>query len=188
MRRLRRRKSKADDGGGQAEGRREVRGPGKAVLRRADGRHRVASWESFKRGEGKLAKVIEDQVFALNTGEVTPPIRTRQGFILLKVTDHTQAGVQPLKAVEPQVQQAIYEEAIQPALRTYLTNLRDNAFIEIQPGFVDTGASPKQIKALFAASTPPPLKKKARRRRGWSGRRTAERSCAKPAVRRRLPR
>lgn len=117
--------------------------------------------EPFKRGEGKLAKVIEDQVFALNTGEVTPPIRTRQGFILLKVTDHTQAGVQPLKAVEPQVQQAIYEEAIKPALRTYLTNLRDSAFIEIQPGFVDTGASPKQVKALFAASTPPPLKKKA---------------------------
>jgi peptidyl-prolyl cis-trans isomerase SurA len=117
--------------------------------------------EPFKRGEGKLAKVIEDQVFTLNTGDVTPPIRTRQGFILLKVTDHTKAGVQPLKTVEPQVQEAMYEEAIKPALRLYLTSLRDKAFIEIQPGFVDSGASPKQVKALFAASTPLTVKKKA---------------------------
>jgi peptidyl-prolyl cis-trans isomerase SurA len=117
--------------------------------------------EPFKRGEGKLAQVIEDQVFALNAGDVTPPIRTRQGFILLKVTAHTPAGIQPLSAIEPQVQQAIYEEAIKPALRTYLTGLRENAFIQILPGFVDTGASAKQVKAQFAASTPPAMKKKA---------------------------
>jgi peptidyl-prolyl cis-trans isomerase SurA len=130
--------------------------------------------EPFKRGEGKLAQVIEDQVFALNTGDVTPPIRTRQGFILLKVTEHTQAGVQPLSAIEPQVQQAIYEESIKPALRTYLTGLRDSAFIEIQPGFVDTGASPKQVKALFAASTPLTVKKKeAKKARLEQGRKAA---------------
>jgi peptidyl-prolyl cis-trans isomerase SurA len=37
----------------------------------------------YHRGDGKLAKVIEDQVFALKAGESTPPIRTRQGYILL---------------------------------------------------------------------------------------------------------
>ncbi|HEV2619654.1 MAG TPA: peptidyl-prolyl cis-trans isomerase [Acidobacteriaceae bacterium] len=144
--------------------------------------------EPFKRGEGKLAQVIEDQVFALNAGDVTPPIRTRQGFILLKVTAHTQAGIQPLSAIEPQVQEAIYEEAIKPALRTYLTGLRENAAIEIQPGFVDTGASPKQVRAQFAASTPPAMKKKAAKKarleqaRNTSPKRPAPVNSANPGV------
>jgi peptidyl-prolyl cis-trans isomerase SurA len=115
---------------------------------------------TFQPGDGKLAKVIEDQVFALKTGETAPPIRTKSGFLILNVTQHTQAGIPPLSAVDEQVQQAVYEEAMKPALRTYLTDLRDKAFIEIQPGFVDTGASPRETKAVFAASIPPPVRKK----------------------------
>ena len=113
----------------------------------------------FKRG-ALGSKVLEDPTFALNAGEWTAPIRTRQGFIILKVTEHTQAGIPPLSAVEPQVQQAIYEQAIQPALRAYLTKLRENAFIDVLPPFVDSGASPKETKAVFAGATPPPAKKK----------------------------
>ena len=112
----------------------------------------------FKRGD--LGKVLEDQTFPLKAGEWTAPIRTRQGYVVLKVTDHVQAGVQPFTAVEDQVQQAMYEEAIQPALRTYLTKLRENAYIDVAPGFVDTGASPKQTKPVFQGAAPLPTKKK----------------------------
>ncbi len=114
----------------------------------------------YQRGDGKLAKVLEDQTFALKQGEFTAPIRTRQGFVVFEVTEHTQAGIPPLSAVEQQVQEAIYAAAIQPALRTYLTDLREKAYIDIAPGFVDTGASAKQTKEVFASSTPLPEKKK----------------------------
>ena len=114
----------------------------------------------FKRG-ALGSKALEDPTFALKAGEWTEPIRTRQGFVVLKVTEHLQAGIAPLSAVDEQVQQAIYSEAIQPALRTYLTGLREKAFIDIEPGFVDTGASPKQTKPVFAAATPLPTAKKA---------------------------
>jgi peptidyl-prolyl cis-trans isomerase SurA len=110
---------------------------------------------------GQLAQVLEDQTFPLKPGEFTAPIRTRQGFVVLKVTEHAAAGVQPLSAVDEQVRNAIYEEAIQPALRTYLTGLRDKAYIDIAPGFVDTGASPKQTKPVFTTYTPPSVKKTA---------------------------
>jgi peptidyl-prolyl cis-trans isomerase SurA len=113
----------------------------------------------FKRGA--LAKVLEDQTFDLKPGESTAPIRTKQGFVVLKVTEHAPAGIPPLSAVDQQVQEAIYQEAIQPALRTYLTTLREKAFIYIEPGFVDTGASPKETKSVFVGATPPPVKKKA---------------------------
>ena len=93
---------------------------------------------------GALPKVIEDQTFVLKTGEWTAPIRTRQGFIVEEATEHTPAGVQPLSAVEEQVMEGIYQDAIQPALRVYLTDLREKAYIDIAPGYVDTGASPRK--------------------------------------------
>jgi peptidyl-prolyl cis-trans isomerase SurA len=118
----------------------------------------------FKRG-ALGSSALEDPVFALKAGEWTAPIRTRQGFVVLKVTEHTQAGIPPLSAVEPQVQEAVYREAIQPALRTYLTGLREKAYIDIAPGFVDTGASAKQTKPVFAAYAAPAAKKKAQKAR-----------------------
>ncbi|HEU4634935.1 MAG TPA: peptidylprolyl isomerase [Edaphobacter sp.] len=117
----------------------------------------------FKRGA--LAKVLEDQTFSLPAGGVTAPIRTRQGFVILKVTEHQQAGVPPLKEIEPQVQEAIYMQQIQPALRAYLTKLREDAYIDIKPGFVDTGASPNQTKPVFSAYAPPAPKKKKEKQR-----------------------
>jgi peptidyl-prolyl cis-trans isomerase SurA len=112
----------------------------------------------FKRGA--LAKVLEDQTFSLPTGGVTAPIRTRQGFVILKVTDHQEPGVPPLKDIEPQIQEAMYFQAMQPALRAYLTKLREEAYIDIKPGFVDSGASPRQTKPVFSAYAPPTPKKK----------------------------
>ena len=100
----------------------------------------------FKRAT--LAKELEDKTFAMKPGEVSDAIRTKQGFVILKVTEHQQAGVPPLSAIEPKVQEAIYMEKLQPALRAYLLKLREEAYIDIKPGYVDTGASPNQTKPI----------------------------------------
>ena len=113
---------------------------------------------SYKRGA--LAKVLEDQTFDLPVGGVTAPIRTRQGFVILKVTDHQKAGIPPLKDIEPQIQEAMYMAQMQPALRAYLTKLREDAYIEIKQGFVDSGASPRETQPVYTAYTAPTVKKK----------------------------
>ena len=135
------------------------------------GGDQLASSEPFKRGA--LPKVLEDQTFSLKAGETTAPIRTRQGYVVLKVTEHVAAGVAPLKDVEEQVQEGMYTEQMQPALRKYLTDLREKAYIDIAPGFVDSGASPRETKAVYVASTPLPVAKKksvAQKQRLESGR------------------
>ena len=48
----------------------------------------------FKRGT--LGQVLEDATFKLPQGGTTAPIRTRQGFVILKVDSHQAAGVPPL--------------------------------------------------------------------------------------------
>src|SRR5579864_1518630 len=97
---------------------------------------------TFKRGE--LAKDLEEKTFALKAGENTGVIRTRQGFIILKVTGHRAAGIPPMKDISDRIREAIYSERLEPAARAYLTKLREQAFIDIKSGYTDTGASPNQ--------------------------------------------
>jgi peptidyl-prolyl cis-trans isomerase SurA len=100
----------------------------------------------FKRGT--LAKELEDKVFALKAGEATDVIRTKQGYVILQVAEHQAAGIPPLKEVEPRIQDALYMQKLQPALRAYLGTLREQAFIDIKNGYVDSGASAKQTKPV----------------------------------------
>ena len=112
----------------------------------------------FKRGA--LGQVLEDATFSLPAGGVTAPIRTRQGFVILRVDSHQQAGVPPLTDVEPQVQEAVYMSSMQPAMRAYLTKMRNETYIDIKPGFVDSGSDKKENKPTFTAYAPPAPKKK----------------------------
>ncbi|HEY6766938.1 MAG TPA: peptidylprolyl isomerase [Candidatus Sulfotelmatobacter sp.] len=100
----------------------------------------------FKRGT--LAKELEDKTFAMKAGDVSDVIRTKQGYVILKVVEHQDAGIPPLKAIEPKIQDALYYQKLQPALRTYLTKLREDAYIDIKTGYIDTGASPNQTKPI----------------------------------------
>jgi peptidyl-prolyl cis-trans isomerase SurA len=110
----------------------------------------------FKRGT--LAKQIEDTTFAMKVGDVSDVIQTRQGFIIVKVVEHHNAGIPPFSEVEPRIQDALYMKKLQPALREYLTKLREDAYIDVYPGYEDTGASPNQTKPVETAAKDPNAK------------------------------
>jgi peptidyl-prolyl cis-trans isomerase SurA len=100
----------------------------------------------FKRGT--LSKELEDRTFAMKAGETTDVIRTKQGFVILKVTEHQMAGIPSMKQMEPRIQDALYYQKLQPALRAYLKKLREEAYIDIRSGYLDSGASPNQTKPV----------------------------------------
>ncbi|MGC1460755.1 MAG: peptidylprolyl isomerase [Terracidiphilus sp.] len=111
---------------------------------------------------GALPKVLEDKTFPLKSGQFTDPILTRQGYVILKVVQHIPGGPRPYKDVEAQVDDAFYMSRMEPAVRGYLTKLREDAFIDIKPGYIDSGASPNETKPVYSAYTPPAPKKKAK--------------------------
>jgi len=104
----------------------------------------------FKRGQ--LAKELEDKTFAMKAGDVTDVIRTKQGYVILKVIDHQQAGIPPLKDALPKIQDALFYEKMQPALRAFLTKLREEAYIKYADGYVDTGKSANQTLPVETAA------------------------------------
>jgi peptidyl-prolyl cis-trans isomerase SurA len=107
--------------------------------------------EYFKRGT--LSKELENQVFNLKVGDYTQPVRTNQGFVILKVTEHQSGGVPTLKEVETQIQEQLYVVKLQPALRDYLMKLREEAYIDIKPGYIDTGASPNETQPIYTTAS-----------------------------------
>jgi len=106
--------------------------------------------EPFERG--KLAKQLEDLTFGMKKGDVSDVIRTKQGFVILKVTEHQQAGIPAFNDIENRVQEAVYMQKMQPALREYLKKLREEAYLWTKPGYVDTGASPNQTAPIVTTA------------------------------------
>jgi len=91
--------------------------------------------------KGDLNNTIEDAVWNLPRGAVTEPIKIPTGYEIFKVEDHTKAGLAPLADVKSEIENALYGPKMQPRVREYLTRLRTQAFLQIKPGFVDTGAA-----------------------------------------------
>ncbi len=119
----------------------------------------------YKRGQ--LGKLLEDKTFDLQSGQYTDPILTRQGYIILKVVQHTPGGARPFKDVEQDVEQAYYMSKMDPAIRDYLNKMRNEAFIQIKQGYTDSGATYAELhpSIAFSAYAPPSPKKKAKEER-----------------------
>ncbi len=95
---------------------------------------------SYKKGE--LSTEIEAAVWSKPKGFITQPIKLPTGFDIFRVDDHTKQGLAPLADVKTEIENQLYGPKMQPKVREYLTDLRKQAFLQIKPGFVDTGAAP----------------------------------------------
>jgi peptidyl-prolyl cis-trans isomerase SurA len=114
---------------------------------------------------GQLAKELEDAVFKLDKNGVTDVIQTKTGFEILKVFDHYQAGLQPLDKVENEITDIIYKQKMEPAMRDYLAELREESYVQVKPGFTDTAAVPGATVIQEVAPTPDaPDKKKEKKK------------------------
>jgi len=88
----------------------------------------------------QLSKAIWNQ----SRGYVTDPISVTNptGFAIFRVEEHQKAGLAEFEEVQYEVQDKLFRPKMQPALREYMTKLRAVAFLEIKPGYEDTGAAP----------------------------------------------
>jgi len=58
------------------------------------------------------------------------------------VEEHHKAGLAEFEEVETEVQDKLFQPRFDPEMRKYLTKLRVTAFLEIKPGYEDSGAAP----------------------------------------------
>jgi peptidyl-prolyl cis-trans isomerase SurA len=116
---------------------------------------------------GALAPQIEDAVFKLEKGQMTDPIQTKTGFEVIKVVDHFQAGLQPMDKVQNEIMNKLYTAKMEPALREYLAQLREENYVMVKPGYTDSAAIEGATVIQEVAPTPDtPDKKKAKKKIG----------------------
>lgn len=92
--------------------------------------------------KSQLAAEIASAVWDQPRSYVSDPIKVANGFLILRVDEHYKAGLASFDEVENEVQNRMMETRLGPAERDYLTKLRQNAFLEIKPGYKDSGAAP----------------------------------------------
>lgn len=94
----------------------------------------------YKRGQ--LIKAIEDIVWVQKKGYVTDPIRVPSGFLILRVNERYEKGLATYEEVKNEIDERMIMPQMNARVRTYLTKLRQEAFLEIKAGYVDSGAAP----------------------------------------------
>lgn len=114
--------------------------------------------------DGSLAKPIEDAVFTLQKGQVTEPIQTKTGYMILHIDQHYQAGVQPFEVVRDEIQNKLYEQQMDPEMRKYLAQLREESYVWVKPGYTDTAAIPGATVIQEVAPTPDVPDKKSKKK------------------------
>jgi peptidyl-prolyl cis-trans isomerase SurA len=113
---------------------------------------------------GQLSKQLEDIVFKMDKGQMTDVIQTKTGFEVLRVEAHFQAGLQPLDKVENEIMNRIYGQKMQPTMRGYLGQLREQSYVMVKPGYSDSAAVAGASVIQEVAPTPDAAEKKAKKK------------------------
>jgi peptidyl-prolyl cis-trans isomerase SurA len=90
---------------------------------------------------GMIFKELEDIVFKQPKGYVTDPIKRPNGLLIVKIDERYEEGQASYEEVENQINERLAAPQMEPKVREYLTKLRQNAFLQIKDGWVDSGAA-----------------------------------------------
>ena len=91
---------------------------------------------------GMMPKQMEDVVFKAKKGDVPPPFKVAQGFLILKVEERHEAGTASFDEVKDMIHEKLAAPRMEPKIREFLTRLREEAYLQIKDGYVDSGAAP----------------------------------------------
>jgi parvulin-like peptidyl-prolyl isomerase len=109
---------------------------------------------------GTLRPELEAIVFKEKKGFVTEPIKLNNppGFLILKVEEHFEAGQASFEEVQEDIHDLLVRPRLEPKVREFLTQLRQQAYLQIKDGYVDSGAAPgKDTRWQEVAMLKPPV-------------------------------
>lgn len=96
----------------------------------------LGSFKSTKDLADPLASMIEN----LKSGDVTEPIRLKDGVIVIHVDERREAAPRPFNEVQNDVSIAMVYERSQDAEKKYVEKLRSEAYIKITKGYETASA------------------------------------------------
>ena len=80
---------------------------------------------------GKLNDDIAKAVASIKEGDVTPVLKTKEGFVIYKVDTRKVAARRPLDEVKPEIQRRMWDQKYAPELEKFVAQLKEEAYIPI---------------------------------------------------------
>jgi peptidyl-prolyl cis-trans isomerase C len=80
----------------------------------------------------KLRKDIEDVVFSLPVGGVSPVIETENGYYIFQVIEKAPSKIRDFSEVKDSIYQILYGKKFKQQFRKFIQELKENAEIEIK--------------------------------------------------------
>ncbi len=80
---------------------------------------------------GKLNPEIAKAISTIKEGDVTPVLRSREGFIIYRVDTRKLASYKPLDQVRDEVKNRIYQQKFNPEFERFVAQLKEDAYIQI---------------------------------------------------------
>jgi hypothetical protein len=109
----------------------------------------------------------------MKRNDLTEVMETKQGFLIMQVLEHYDEGEQSLAKVENEINEKLYSQRMEPALREYLKTLREQSYVVIKPGYADAaGGSNSEIQEVSA--TPEVTKSRKGHKKFLFGKRAAD--------------
>ncbi len=81
-------------------------------------------------GRNQMVKPFEEKAFAMKTGEISPPVRTRHGFHIIEVLEKKEARTKPFEEVKEGILDSLRNKKFFTARRTLVAGLRKDAKVE----------------------------------------------------------
>ena len=78
--------------------------------------------------------IVDAAVKLTNIGDVSPPVKTEQGIVILKLTGRRKALARTFDEVKQQIRNQLYRDKRQEAMESFVKNLRDKANVKIDEG------------------------------------------------------
>lgn len=82
----------------------------------------------FRRGE--MVRELEEAAFALETGALSEPVRTRFGWHILRIDEKRQVAAPSLEATANRIRDALYQEELERQTQRFVEGLKKEAVIE----------------------------------------------------------
>ena len=97
--------------------------------------------------KGELAGPLEEIASKLNRAQTSDVITLKGAFMILKVEDKHEGGILPFELAQKEISDILFQQAVQPKIREFLTKMRADGFIKVADGYADLGIPAKNQRA-----------------------------------------
>jgi parvulin-like peptidyl-prolyl isomerase len=114
----------------------------------------LGSFERDSAGNYGLASPeMEEIVRKMTKGQISETMTNPQNhtLVILKLLDRHDGGILSFETAQTEIFNGLMDQRAEPKVREYLTRLRAQGYVFVYPGFTDTGASTKPIRASETA-------------------------------------